>query len=120
MLVLAAGVRQQRLGLQPSFDAVFNYQHVTKWVARVNYVERIPEFLRRAFTYLRAGRPGPVLLEVPQDVATADVADVRYRVERPVEIVGAVSRALTQMQQGRPAVLELITNEEPVFSSYQR
>jgi hypothetical protein len=41
-------------------------------------------------------------------------------VEQPVEIVGAVSRALTQMQQGRPAVRELFTSEEPVFSSYQK
>ncbi len=49
-----------------------NYQYVTKWAARVNKVERVPEFMRRAFTYLRNGRPGPVLLELPMDVAEAE------------------------------------------------
>ncbi|MHB1134597.1 MAG: thiamine pyrophosphate-requiring protein, partial [Chloroflexota bacterium] len=103
LLVLAAGVNQKRQGLQPNFDAVLNYQHITKWVARVNYAERIPEFLRRAFTYLRAGRPGPVVLEVPQDVATAEVGEFQYRPARgargladPVvvaEAVRAIARA---------------------------
>jgi acetolactate synthase-1/2/3 large subunit len=44
-------------------------------VARVNRADRIPEFMRRAFTYLRTGRLGPVALELPWDVMLAELPD---------------------------------------------
>ena len=50
-----------------------NYQHITKWAGRINTIERIPEMVSRAFTHLKHGRPGPVLLELPGDVARAEV-----------------------------------------------
>ena len=40
---------------------------------QVNSAARIPEMMRRAFSHLRTGRPGPVLLEVPGDVAAEEV-----------------------------------------------
>lgn len=83
ILFLPGGVEQGRLGAEPNFDAVQNYQHVTKWVARVNQASRIPEFMRRAFTYLRMGRPGPVALELPTDVTAASLDD--DLVYRPVK-----------------------------------
>ena len=73
ILFLPGGTPEPRTGVQPGFDAVMNFQHVTKWVARVNRGDRIAEFLRRAFTYLRTGRPGPVALELPWDLMLADV-----------------------------------------------
>jgi len=73
ILFLPGGTPEPRTGVQPAFDAVLNFQHVTKWVARVNRGDRIPEFFRRAFTYLRSGRPGPVALELPWDLMLADV-----------------------------------------------
>ena len=66
---------QNRLSTPPNFDPVLNYQHIGKWVSRINQAERIPEILRRAFTHLRTGRPGPVMLELPQDVAAAEVEE---------------------------------------------
>ncbi len=78
ILFLPGGVAQNRLGAEPNFDAVQNYQHVTKWVARVNQAGRIPEFMRRAFTYLRTGRPGPVALELPTDVTAANLEDAEF------------------------------------------
>jgi len=73
ILCLPGGPPQARLDSPPNFDPVVNYQHIVKWVARINKAERIPEFLRRAFTYLKMGRPGPVMLELPQDVATTEM-----------------------------------------------
>ena len=55
ILCLPGGPPQTRLSAQPNFDPVLNYQHIVKWVARINKAERIPEFLRRAFTYLKNG-----------------------------------------------------------------
>jgi acetolactate synthase-1/2/3 large subunit len=40
-----------------------------KEVTRVELVERIPELVRRAFQIATTGRPGPVILDVPEDVA---------------------------------------------------
>jgi acetolactate synthase-1/2/3 large subunit len=54
------------------------YGSVAKWVAQVDRVERIPEYLSRAFVTAMSGRPGPVVLALPEDVlsATADVPDL--------------------------------------------
>lgn len=73
ILFMPAGANQRRLGSEPTFDAVKNFQYVTKWAGRPNFADRIPEFMRRAFTLLRTGRPGPVLLELPMDVLAADI-----------------------------------------------
>ena len=40
-----------------------------KDVLRVERIERIPELIRRAFTLATTGRPGPVVVDVPEDVA---------------------------------------------------
>ena len=42
---------------------------VVKEVIRIEQVRRIPELVRRAFAVATAGRPGPVVLAVPEDVA---------------------------------------------------
>jgi acetolactate synthase-1/2/3 large subunit len=42
---------------------------VVKEVIRVEMTKRIPEHVRRAFAVATTGRPGPVLLDVPEDVA---------------------------------------------------
>src|SRR6187401_1431847 len=39
-----------------------------KELIRVEHTSRVPEFLRRAFAVATSGRPGPVLLDVPEDV----------------------------------------------------
>jgi len=75
ILCMPGGPAQTRLSTPPNFDPVMNYQNIVKWVSRINRAERIPEFLRRAFTYLKTGRPGPVMLELPQDVAGMQVED---------------------------------------------
>jgi thiamine pyrophosphate-dependent acetolactate synthase large subunit-like protein len=76
ILYMPAGAVQARRGVEPTFDAVRNFQYVTKWAGRPNTVGRISEFMRRAFTYLRAGRPGPVMLELPMDVLAADIDEL--------------------------------------------
>ena len=41
---------------------------LTKWVAQVDHVERIPELVARAFRTATSGRPGPVVLALPEDM----------------------------------------------------
>ncbi len=44
------------------------YRPVTKWAAGVRDWQRLPELLRQAFRVALSGRPGPVFLEVPEDI----------------------------------------------------
>lgn len=48
-----------------------------KWVAEVNQTDRLPEYIARAFTIATAGRPGPVVLALPEDMLSslADTPD---------------------------------------------
>ncbi|MDP3670340.1 MAG: thiamine pyrophosphate-binding protein [Telluria sp.] len=55
------------------------YGQMAKWVAQIDRAERIPEYLARAFQVATSGRPGPVVLALPEDmlVSIASVADTR-------------------------------------------
>src|SRR4029078_9101851 len=48
------------------------YGKMTKWVAQIDRVERIPEYVSRAFHTATSGRPGPVVLALPEDTAFAE------------------------------------------------
>jgi acetolactate synthase-1/2/3 large subunit len=58
------------------------YGSVAKWAAQIDRAERIPEYVARAYRVAMSGRPGPVVLALPEDmlVARAECADVE-RVE---------------------------------------
>ena len=79
ILLLPGGGDTHRSGIRPNFDSVESYAPVTKWLQRVNYIDRIPEFMRRAYYQLRTGKPGPVLLEMPVDVMNGEFkGEVQY------------------------------------------
>lgn len=68
LLLLPGGQKRNRSQTHPNFQSIPNYQGVTKWAGEINLVERIPEFMHMAFSQLRHGRPGPVIVEVPDDL----------------------------------------------------
>jgi len=47
---------------------------LSKWVAQIDHAERIPEFVSRAFKTAASGRPGPVVLALPEDMQKDEVA----------------------------------------------
>ena len=58
------------------------FGQMTKWVAQIDRPERVPEMVSHAFHLAVSGRPGPVVLALPEDMqtATATVADTaRYQ-----------------------------------------
>ena len=75
ILMLPGGVARRTHGIPTHFQAVPNYGGITKWVAQVNFPDRVPAMMRRAFSLLRTGHPAPVMLEIPTDVATEDIDD---------------------------------------------
>ena len=74
VLVMPTGYERRNLK-RPHFIALHNYREITKWIDLVHLADQIPTLMRRAFTYLRTGRPGPVLLEVPLDVVSEQFDD---------------------------------------------
>jgi acetolactate synthase-1/2/3 large subunit len=55
------------------------FGQMAKWVAQIDRAERIPEFISHAFHVAVSGRPGPVVLSLPEDmlVSRAAVTDGR-------------------------------------------
>jgi acetolactate synthase I/II/III large subunit len=59
---------------------------MAKWVAEVQSADRLPEYIARAFHVAQQGRPGPVVLALPEDLLSmATTAAVLPRSE-PVEV----------------------------------
>src|SRR5256712_4950884 len=75
ILVLPLGHQRDRAQVFPLFSSARAYDSVTKWVETLNQPEEVSEVMRRAFNLLKMGRPGPVMVEIPADVAVADVGD---------------------------------------------
>jgi acetolactate synthase-1/2/3 large subunit len=64
------------------------YGSVAKWAAQIDRAERIPEYLAHAYRVAMSGRPGPVVLALPEDMLTsravcADAARVDAIVAAP-------------------------------------
>jgi acetolactate synthase-1/2/3 large subunit len=76
---------------------------LAKWVAEIETADRIPEYVLRAFQVATSGRPGPVVLALPEDMLSefSSAADTsRYRAvqaapsDRDIQALGAeLSRA---------------------------
>ena len=75
MLVIPAGYPRRLAHYYPNFNSTLNMQHITKWAEPLTMGRAIPEVMRRIFSQLRNGRPGPVLLEVPLDVFNEEVPE---------------------------------------------
>jgi thiamine pyrophosphate-dependent acetolactate synthase large subunit-like protein len=77
LLVIAEGVGQGA-SRHTHYDMAEAFRSVTKWVGKVDRADLVPDYLRRAFTQLRSGRPGPVLLIVPRDLGEYDADEHPY------------------------------------------
>ncbi len=71
------GVRGREAFQEVEFRQMF--APLAKWVAEIESAERIPEYLLRAFQVATSGRPGPVVLALPEDVLAepSSVPDTR-------------------------------------------
>ena len=83
ILLLPAAASRDRLGIPPTFSPSRSYETITKWSAQIPAANQVTEVMRRAFTKLRSGRPGPVLLEIPSDVGAEELDELDFDYEAP-------------------------------------
>jgi acetolactate synthase-1/2/3 large subunit len=72
MLLIPSGLALSRQYLRPVFRAADVYRPVTKWSALAHSVQELPDLMRRAYQAMRSGKGGPVLVEIPDEVWTAE------------------------------------------------
>ena len=90
------------------YRAVFGT--MAKWAVEIDRVERIPEIMSRAWVTATTGRPGPVVVALPEDMLTAltDMAPLRgpARVAEAAPEPGAMAAALGVLAGAeRPLIL---------------
>src|SRR6478735_588346 len=61
------------------------FTEFAKWVGEIDDASRIPEFVSRAFAVATSGRPGPVVLTLPEDMLRDEVDAPDARPYTPVE-----------------------------------
>jgi acetolactate synthase I/II/III large subunit len=61
------------------------FGEMTKWVAQIDDARRIPEYISRAFHTALSGRPGPVVLALPEDMLrdVVGIADISRAATAP-------------------------------------
>jgi acetolactate synthase-1/2/3 large subunit len=101
LLVIAEGVNRGG-SRHTHFDMPGALKSVTKWVGVIDQGELVPDYVRRAFTHLRSGRPGPVVLILPRDAGEYDEDEHPYTpVKRwrsgpdPEDVKAAISALLS-------------------------
>lgn len=80
ILFMPGGYKRRDLK-RPQFIAQNNYRGVSKSIDIAHFADQIPTLMRRAFVYLKTGRPGPVILEIPLDVFTEEFDDALFQYE---------------------------------------
>jgi len=116
LLCLTDGVSPSVYGRE-RFNIEDAFKSVTKWRGYINKAERVPEYMRRAFTQLKTGRPSPVLLSLPRGLGQYDEEVFTYK---PVQgwrsqgDPGDVEKAVKALRTARSPLLWV---GQGVFSS---
>ncbi|MBI4310534.1 MAG: thiamine pyrophosphate-requiring protein [Chloroflexi bacterium] len=115
VLLLPLGQPRDRDGVFPHFSSVRNFAGITKSVEQITTPARTVDSMRRAFSHLKMGRPGPVMVEIPSDVALEEVPAGVLESYKPVKATG--------YQADPQAVLEaakaLLAAQHPIIHAGQ-
>jgi len=73
------------------------YGGIAKWVTQIERADRIPEYVAQAYRVAMSGRPGPVVLALPEDMLTTSAEAL----DSPRVVIGDVTPSAQQMDQLR-------------------
>lgn len=88
------------------FEAFFG--PIAKWAVEIDDAARLPEVMQRAFRVATSGRPGPVVVSLPEDMLaeTVTVADAKpYTAARPAARADQVAAALELLEEAERPLL---------------
>ncbi len=104
---VASDQRDREAFQEVDYRAMFG--PLAKWVAEVDRTDRLPEYISHAFHVAQSGRPGPVVLALPEDVLSAQTdAQPLPRAVLPSGKAADsdVARVLTMLQEAeRPLII---------------
>lgn len=111
-LIMFVGQIDNRHRDREAFQEV-NYREffkpIAKWAAEVDHTERLPEYISRAFHLACSGRPGPVVLALPENIlsARADAPDIAPIAPTPPSVCSEQLDAVQEMlcNARRPLVI---------------
>jgi acetolactate synthase-1/2/3 large subunit len=113
-MVLITGQKAIMSAQQARFqivDMVATMKPLTKWAEQIVSAAAIPTIVRDAFRIAAEERPGPVHLELPEDVAGSEAADVAlvppHAVELPVAHPAALDRAAEMLRDAQHPLVML-------------
>jgi acetolactate synthase-1/2/3 large subunit len=75
VLVLPMGYPRRLAHVDPNFNSSLQMRGITKSAEPITLAAEVPNILRRAFSRLRNGRGGPVLVEIPADMWEEEVPE---------------------------------------------
>jgi acetolactate synthase-1/2/3 large subunit len=85
LLIISGGMPLDRQYVRPVFRAAEVFAPVTKWSALAHSAQELPALFRRAYQAMRSGKVGPVLVEVPDEVFSAEFKGTLDYVPVPVQ-----------------------------------
>jgi len=83
ILYFAGGPALNQYAVRPNFSPVRTYESVSKYGEVIMQADQVTSTMRRAFHNLRNGRPGPVLIEIPSDVANQEIDEGSLNYQAP-------------------------------------
>jgi acetolactate synthase-1/2/3 large subunit len=112
-VILFVGQVARRMMEREAFQEV-DFRHMygplAKWVAQIDDPARVPEMVSRAFHVATSGRPGPVVLALPEDMQTerAVAADAkRYRRIQPAPDAAAMAELRDLLARAKRPIMLL-------------
>ncbi len=112
MLVLVGQVGTDMIGREAfqEIDCAAVFGSMAKWAVQIDRADRIPEILARAWKTALTGRPGPVVIALPEDVLTSltDAPPLAgpSAIAEPAPLPAALDQALAMLGKARrPLIL---------------
>jgi acetolactate synthase-1/2/3 large subunit len=95
------------------YDISAAMRPITKWIGHIDLPHRVPEIMRRAFTQLRTGRPGPVLVTIPRALGSRGTGEYDEDADPYVPVKGW--RSAPDPADVRAAVQALLAAKRPLI-----
>jgi acetolactate synthase I/II/III large subunit len=99
MLLLVGQIARETIGREAfqelDYRAVFG--SMAKWVTQIDRAERVPELMARAFAVATSGRPGPVVVALPEDMLASEVDVPDAAPHRPLAGPAPTERDLARL-----------------------